>query len=166
MDRLMPLVYEELRRIARGRLRAERPDHSLTTTALVHETYLKLVDQTRVQWQDRAHFFAIASTMMRRILVDHARRRGSAKRGGERQKVSLEAAPLPVEDEVERILALDEALESLASVDPRLCQVVECRFFGGLTEEETAEVLDVTPRTVQRYWAKAKALLYEELSVR
>lgn len=161
----MPLVYEELKRIAHNHLRAERHDHTLDTTALVHETYLRLVDQTRVQWQDRAHFFAVASTLMRRILVDYARRHGRAKRGGERRRVPLDATQLSVEDEVERLVALDDALRRLASLDERLCRVVECRFFGGLTEEETAEVLHVTTRTVERYWAKAKALLYMELSL-
>lgn len=165
LDRLMPLVYDELRRIAHSRLRVEREDHSLNTTALVHETYLKLVDQTRVQWRDRAHFFAVASTLMRRILVDYARRHSRAKRGGERRRVPLDATQLSVEDEVERLVALDEALQRLAAVDERLCRVVECRFFGGLSERETAEVLEVTTRTVERYWAKAKALLYMELSV-
>lgn len=164
LDRLLPLVYDELKRIAHGRLRAERQDHSLNTTALVHETYLKLVDQTRVQWRDRAHFFAVASTLMRRILVDYARRQGRVKRGGERQRVPLDATQLSVEDAADRLLALDDALAQLAAVDERLCQVVECRFFGGLSERETAEVLQVTPRTVERYWAKAKALLYLELS--
>lgn len=158
-------VYEELKRIAHNRLRAEREDHSLNTTALVHETYLKLVDQTRVQWRDRAHFFAVASTLMRRILVDYARKHGRVKRGGERRRVPLDATQLPVDDEVDRLVALDDALERLANVDLRLCRVVECRFFGGLTEQETAEVLQVTVRTVERYWTKAKAFLYVELSV-
>lgn len=165
VDRLMPRVYDELKRIAHNRLRAEREDHSLNTTALVHETYLKLIDQTRVQWRDRAHFFAVASTLMRRILVDYARRHGRAKRGGDRRRVPLDATQLAVEDEVDRLIALDEALERLATLDPRLSRVVECRFFGGLTEKETAEALHVTVRTVERYWAKAKALLYLDLAV-
>ncbi len=164
LDRLIPHVYEELKRIAHNRLRAEREDHSLNTTALVHETYMKLVDQTRVEWRDRAHFFAVASTLMRRILVDYARKRGTAKRGGERRRVPLDATQLSVDDEVDRLVALDDALERLARVDERLCRVVEYRFFGGLSEQETAEVLQVTERTVQRYWAKARALLSMELS--
>ncbi len=165
LDRLMPLVYEELKGIARNRLRAERRNHSLNTTALVHETYLKIVDQTRAQWRDRAQFFAIASTLMRRILVDHARKQRSTKRGGERTRVPLDATQLSIDEEADRLVALDDALGRLASVDERLCRVVECRFFAGLSEQETAEVLGVTTRTVERYWAKAKALLYMELSV-
>ncbi len=165
LDRLMPLVYEELKSIARNRLRAERRNDSLNTTALVHETYLKLVDQTRAQWRDRAQFFAIASTLMRRILVDHARKHGSEKRGGERRRVPLDASHLSIDEEADRLVALDDALQRLANVDERLCRVVECRFFAGLSEQETAEVLGVTTRTVERYWAKAKALLYMELSV-
>jgi RNA polymerase sigma factor (TIGR02999 family) len=165
LDRLMPLVYAELKRIAHTRLRAEREDHSLSTTALVHETYVKLVDQTRVQWRDRAHFFGVAATLMRRVLVDHARKHTSAKRGGKRVRVPLDAAALSVEEEIDRLLALDDALRRLAHVDEQLCRVVECRFFAGLTEDETAEALGVTVRTVQRYWAKAKALLYTELAV-
>lgn len=165
LDRLIPAVYDELKRIAHNRLRAERADHSLNTSALVHETYLKLVDQTRVEWKDRAHFFAVAATLMRRILVDYARRHGRAKRGGDLQRVPLDATHLAVEDEADWLVALDEALERLAAVDERLSRVVECRFFGGLSEQETAEVLQVTPRTVERYWAKARALLYLDLSV-
>jgi len=165
LDRLMPLVYDELKRIAHNRLRVERDDHSLDTTALVHETYLKLIDQTRVEWKDRTHFFAVASTLMRRILVDYARRHGRAKRGGDRRRVPLDATRLAVEDEADRLIALDEALERLATLDARLSQVVEYRFFGGLTEKETAEALQVTVRTVERYWVKAKALLYLDLAV-
>lgn len=126
LDRLMPLVYDELKRIAHHRLRSEGAGHSLNTTALVHETYLKLVDQTRVEWRDRAHFFAVASTLMRRILVDYARKHATAKRGGERRRVPLDATQLSVEDDLDRLVALDDALERLASVDERLRQVVEC----------------------------------------
>jgi len=164
LDHLVPLVYSELRRVAHNRLMTERANHSLSTTALVHETYLKLVDQTRVEWRDRSHFFAVASTLMRRLLVDHARTRSRLKRGGESVRVPLDAVPLSVEAEADRIVAVDEALRWLAGVDERLCKVVECRFFGGLTAEETAEVLDVTVRTVERQWAKAKALLRVALS--
>jgi RNA polymerase sigma factor (TIGR02999 family) len=163
LDRLIPQVYDELRRVAHNWLGRERTDHSLGTTGLVHETYVKLVDQTRVQWRDRAHFFGIASTLMRRILVDHARKRGTARRGGDRRRVPIDATELPVEEEAVRIVEIDEALNELAKVDERLLTVVECRFFGGLTEEETAEVVGVTVRTVQRDWAKAKALLYDHL---
>jgi len=165
LDRLMPLVYHELKRIAHNRLRAERGNHSLATTDLVHETYLRLVDQTRVEWRDRAHFFGVASSLMRRVLVDYARKHASAKRGGKRQRIPLADADLSVEAEADRLVALDEALTRLAAVDERLCRVVECRFFAGLTEDETAGALGVTARTVQRDWAKAKALLYTDLSV-
>jgi RNA polymerase sigma factor (TIGR02999 family) len=166
LDRLIPLVYDELRRVAHNWLRGERADISLGTTELVHETYVRLVDQTRVEWRDRVHFFGVASSLMRRILVDAARKRSRAKRGGGWARIDLEAADLPVEDEVERLLALDEALDKLGRVDERLRRVVECRYFGGLTEDETGEVLGVTSRTVQRDWVKAKALLYSELSLR
>jgi RNA polymerase sigma factor (TIGR02999 family) len=164
LDRLLPLVYEELRRVARIHLATEREGHTLNTTALVHETYLKLVDQTRVEWSDRAQFFAVASIAMRRILVDHARRHGAKKRGGDRKRVPLNAAMLSVEDRAQTLLELDEALTRLADIDERLTRVVECRFFGGMTEEETAEALGVSARTVRSDWATAKGLLYLELS--
>jgi len=164
LDRLLPLVYEELRRVARVHLATERAGHTLDTTALVHETYLKLVDQTRVAWADRTHFFAVAAIAMRRILVDHARRRRTKKRGGDRTRVPLDATELSVEDRAHALVELDQALTRLAKVDERMCRVVECRFFGGLTEEETAEVLGVTARTVRSDWATAKGLLYLELS--
>ena len=162
MDRLFPLVYEDLRRIAHRRLQAERPGHSLGTTGLVHETYLKLVDQTRVEWRDRGHFFALAARAMRRILVDYARRYRALRRGGGLRPVSLNEDAALAERE-ETLLALDEALERLAALNGRLSQVVECRFFAGLTEEETAEALGVTTRTVQRDWAKARGWLHLEL---
>lgn len=165
LDSLMPLVYEELRRVAHNRLQGEPAGHSLDTTALVHETYMRLVNQTRVEWRDRTHFFAVASTLMRRFLVDYARRRRAVKRGGDRLRVSLDPEALSFEYEIDRVLVLDDALRRLAAVDERLARVVECRFFGGLTEEETAAALDLTTRTVQRDWSKAKALLHEELSV-
>jgi len=160
---LMEAVYGELRRLARGYLRRERTDHSLPPTALVHEAYLKLVDQRRVRWQNRAHFFAIAAHMMRRILVDHARAHGAAKRGAG-VTVPLEAeaddvADLPSTD----LLALDAALDKLAALDPRQSQLVELRFFGGLTVEETAAVLRVAPITVKRDWLLARTWLYREL---
>jgi RNA polymerase sigma factor (TIGR02999 family) len=163
MDRLFHAVYGQLRRIASRHLRGERPGHTLGTTGLVHETYLKLADQTRVQWQDRAHFYRIASQAMRRILVDYARRYRAQRRGGELRRVTLEENATAAE-RGETLLALDEALERLAVHNQRLSSVVECRYFGGLTEEETAEALGVTARTVQRDWAKARGWLYLELS--
>jgi RNA polymerase sigma factor (TIGR02999 family) len=163
MDRLFPLVYEELRHIAHRMLRDERPAHTLGTTGLVHETYLKLVDRTRVEWQDRGHFFAAAARAMRRILVDSARRYRALRRGGGLQRVSLDEEVLVVAQKSEILLALDEALEQLAALNPRLSQVVECRYFAGLTEEETAEALGVTPRTVERDWVKARGWLSLEL---
>lgn len=162
-NRLFPLVYHELRRIAHRQLGRERAEHTLGTTALVHEAYLKLVDQTRTQWADRAHFFAVAARAMRRILVDYARQHQALKRGGERGRVSLDDATLVADERADVLLALDEALARLAEIDERLSRVVECRFFGGLTEEETAEVLAVTPRTVRRDWVKAKGWLSRAL---
>jgi RNA polymerase sigma factor (TIGR02999 family) len=162
MDRLFHAVYGQLRRIASRQLRNERPGHTLGTTGLVHETYLKLADQTRVEWQDRAHFYRVAACAMRRILVDYARRYRAGRRGGELQRVSL-GEEATAQQRGDTLLALDEALERLASVNQRLSHVVECRYFGGLTEEETAEALGVTSRTVQRDWAKARGWLYLEL---
>jgi RNA polymerase sigma factor (TIGR02999 family) len=164
MDRLFPLVYEELRRIARRALRGERTGHTLGTTGLVHEAYLRLVDQTRLEYRDRAHFYGIAARAMRHILVDYARRHRAAKRGGVQKMIVLDEALLGVEDRAETLLALDEALSELEALDPRLGQVVQCRFFGGLTEEETGEVIGVTARTVRRDWLKAKGWLYHQLS--
>lgn len=168
MDQLMPMVYEQLRQVAHRQLSAERTGHTLSTTALVHEAYLRLVDQTRAQWQDRAHFFAIASRVMRRILIDYARRHRAARRGGRTDgapstPVSLDSVELPVAERAEALLALDEALDRLAQVDGRMAQVVECRFFAGLTEAETAEALALSQRTVAREWAVAKGWLYQEL---
>lgn len=168
LDRLMPLVYHQLRQVAHRQLGAEASGHTLSTTALVHEAYLKLIDQTRVQWQDRAHFFAIASRAMRRILIDYARRHRAVRRGGVADgtplpPVSLDEVELPVAERAEALLALDEALDRLAHVDARLAQVVECRFFAGLTEAETAAALDVSQRTVAREWVVAKGWLYQEL---
>lgn len=163
VDRLFPIVYEELRRIAHHQLGRERPDHTLGTTALVHEAYLKLVDQTRAQWTDRTQFFAVSARAMRRILVDYARRHRALKRGGERARIDLEDLALGVDVRADILVALDEALVRLAEVEERLSRVVECRFFGGLTEDETAQVLAVTPRTVRRDWVKAKTWLYQAL---
>jgi RNA polymerase sigma factor (TIGR02999 family) len=158
LDRLVFLVYEDLRQIA------EPTGHTLDTSALVHEAYLKLVDQTRVTWRNRSHFLAVASTAMRRILVDHARRHYAAKRGGRRIRLPLDGVRLAVEDRADLLMELDEALDHLECVDERLRKVVECRFFGGLTEEETAAALGVTSRTVRSDWATAKGLLLIELA--
>lgn len=164
LERLLPLVYHELRAMAHRRLSAERPDHTFNTTGLVHETYVKLVDQTRVEWRDRGHFFAVAAQAMRRILVDYARRHGSTKRGGGRSRVPLHAADLTVTEGADVLIDLDNALTRLTELDARLGEVVECRFFGGLSEEETAVALGVSARTVRRRWAKARALLYTWLA--
>jgi RNA polymerase sigma-70 factor (ECF subfamily) len=163
LDQLIPIVYAELHRLARRHLRRERSDHSLQTTALVNEAYMRLVDYKRMQWQDRAHFFAVSSQAMRRILVDHARRH-NIKRGGNVQHVSLEEAVIVGGEEEIDLVALDRALTGLARMDPRKAQVVEMRFFGGLSVEETAEVLRVTPMTVKRDWRAAKAWLCRELA--
>ena len=164
MGRLFALVYEELRRIAHRRRRPNGTGETLGTTALVHEAYLKLVDQTRPEWQDRAHFFAVAAMAMRQILVDQARQRFAQKRGGTRRRVSVDDTTISVDDQAEALVELDAALGRLSSMDQRLGRVVECRFFGGLTEEETAEALGVTARTVRRDWVKAKGLLHAELN--
>lgn len=161
-DRLQPLVYDELRRIARRQLRRGRGG-TLHTTALVHELYLKMVDQDQVEWQGRAHFFGIAARAMRQILIDHARRRQAEKRGGDWNRTTLTNKHLGFGVALDELLALDAALDRLDGLDPRLRQVVELRFFGGMTEEEVAEVLEVSPRTIQRDWAKARAWLYKEL---
>ncbi len=162
-DRLLPIVYQELRRLARRQLRGERAGHTLQTTGLVHEAYLKLVDQAGIEWQGRAHFFAVAARAMRQVLIDYARRRVAVKRGGGWERTTLDEDELPVEFPVEELLALNDALDRLDGVDRRLRQVVECRFFCGMTEDEIAVALDVTPRTVQRDWVKARAWLYKEL---
>ncbi|HET6362751.1 MAG TPA: ECF-type sigma factor [Gemmatimonadota bacterium] len=162
MDRVLPLVYDELRRIARGRLRGQ--SMTLGTTELVHEAYLKLADGAQAEWRDRAHFFAVAAIAMRQILVDRARQRCAVKREGYRRRISLDEAVIPSEDQADALLEIDEALNALSRLDERLARVVECRFFGGLTEVETAEALGVTPRTVRRDWVKAKGLLYDALS--
>ena len=163
VDRLMPLVYDELKVLAAGYLRAERADHTLQTTGLVHEAYLKLVDQRRTTWQNRAHFFGIAAQAMRRILVDHARRRRARKRDAGR--------PITLDDNLagngpdsEELLAIDAALQRLAALDPRQARMVELRYFAGLSIEQTAEALEISPATVKRDWLSAKAWLQRELS--
>lgn len=158
---MMPLVYDDLRRIARNRLAGHRRGQ-LDTTGLVHEAYLRLVDQTEAPWESRAHFFAVAARAMRQIVVDFARRRRASKRGGSKIRVSLEETEIAVGEEAERLVLLDEALDRLAEVGVRMTRVVECRFFAGLTEEETAQALDVSLRTVQRDWKKARAWLKRE----
>lgn len=163
LDALVPLVYEELSRIAHRHLGREGVGHTLATKALVHEAWLKLVDQTRVDWINRAQFFAVASRVMRRILIDHARKVGAAKRGGGWNRLELDDVEIEVEERAEVLVALDDALERLAKLNPRLSQVVEYRFFGGMTEEETAAALGLTPRTVRRDWVKAKGWLHQEL---
>ncbi len=163
LDRLVPLVYDQLRAIASRRLAGERPDHTLQTTALVHEAYLKLVDDTRVTRQGRAYFFAAAARAMRQVLVEHARRRSAAKRGGGVAVVSLGSVQMAGGMYAAEILDLDAALNGLARISPRHARVVECRFFGGLTVEETADALDISARTVKRDWALARAWLYDVL---
>jgi RNA polymerase sigma factor (TIGR02999 family) len=162
LDRLMPLVYSELRAIAHRQLRGERGDHTLSTTALVHEAYLRLLGQTQVDWHGRAHFYAIAARVMRRILVDYARRRGAKKRGV-LPAVPLDDALTVVDDQAELVVALDDALTRLAAFDERQSQVVQYRFFGGLTEEEIATLLGVSTRTVRNDWVKAKGWLHRDL---
>ena len=159
----MPLVYDELRKLARDYLRRERADHTLQPTALVNEAYLKLVDQRRVNWQNRSHFFGIAAQIMRRILVDHARSRAAEKRGGLLRKLSLDEANVLPAERAPDLIELDEALKRLAEVFPRKGQVIELRFFGGLSVEETAHVLGVSDKTVMREWQSAKLWLYREL---
>jgi RNA polymerase sigma factor (TIGR02999 family) len=163
VERVFPLVYEELRRLAHNYLQRENTGHTLTTTDLVHEAYLRLIDQTRVQWQGRAHFMAIAATAMRRILVDHARSHGSLKRGGALARVPLDSVELAIEDRASLLLAVDEALDRLRRFDERQARVVECRFFGGMTEEETAEAVGIGLRSAKRDWAKARSWLYGEM---
>ncbi|MGD0301519.1 MAG: sigma-70 family RNA polymerase sigma factor [Bryobacteraceae bacterium] len=163
LDKLTPIVYHELRRLARRYMKGERPGHSLQTTALVNEAYLRLVDYKRMQWQNRAHFFAVSAQVMRRILVEHARRH-NLKRGGDMQHVSLDEAAQVGGARSTDLVALDDAMNELAHLDPRKVQVVEMRFFGGLSVEETAEVLKVSPITVMRDWNTAKAWLYRELT--
>ncbi|HZS03722.1 MAG TPA: sigma-70 family RNA polymerase sigma factor [Blastocatellia bacterium] len=164
LEKLTPLVYQELRRLASAYMARERPDHILQTTALVNEAYLRLVDAKQMRWQNRAHFFAVSAQLMRHILVDFARSRGHLKRGGGAQQVSLDEALVVAGGQSADLVALDDALKALATIDPRKSQVVELRFFGGLSVEETAEVLQVSPDTVMRDWRLAKIWLLHELS--
>lgn len=163
LQALTPLVYDELRRLARSYMRQERVGHTLQSTALVHEAFLRLVDQ-HVQWNSRAHFFGIAAQMMRRILVDHAKAQFAAKRGAGAQRLELDEGLAASPQREVDLLALDEALEHLAKIDPQRSRIVEMRFFGGLSNEETALVLGVSPATVQRQWSGARAWLYHELA--
>ena len=164
LEALLPLIYNELRHLAHNFLYRERPGHTLQTTALVHEAYLKLIDQRDAHWQNRAHFFAIAAQAMRRILIDSARKHAAAKRGGGAEKVSLDqAAEISLEPD-SSLLALDQALNALAEIDPQQSRIIELRYFGGLTIEETAEVLKTSPATVKREWAMARAWLYKAVT--
>jgi len=159
LDQLMPLVYEELRRLARGFMGRERNNHTLQTSALINEAFLKLVDQDETNWQNRAHFFAVSAQIMRHILIDHARSYGYEKRGAGAQRLGLDDVKVFSEERAGELVALDEALTELATVDPRKSRLVELRFFGGLNIDETAEVMELSPTTVQREWRAAKAWL-------
>jgi RNA polymerase sigma-70 factor (ECF subfamily) len=164
LDRLMPLVYAELRRVAHRYMRDERPNHLLQTTALVHEAYLRLIDVNRVDWESRNHFFAVSAQLMRRILVEAARRRNADKRGGDASHVALDEAMLPAPDRDADLIALDEALDTLAALDARKARVVELRYFAGLSVEETAGVLRVSVETVTRDWRMAKLWLQRDVA--
>ena len=163
-DKLMPLIDEELRRLAHRYMSRERAGHTLQTTALVNEAFVKLVNRKNLHWQNRAHFFGIAAQVMRTILVDHARRHASVKRGGGARKLELDEALVVSQQKASEVIALDEALKQLALIDPRQSRIVELRFFGGLSVEEAAEVLHVSPATIKREWSTAKAWLYHELA--
>ena len=163
LNKLIPLVYDELHKLASRYLRRERPDHTLQTTALVHEAYLKLVNQREANWENRVQFFAVAAQLMRRILVDYARRHRASKRGGDVYKLSLEEALLPSKEKDAELLALDEALDRLAAIDSQQSRVVELRVFAGLSLEETAQALNISPRTVRREWSMAKAWLHRQI---
>ena len=163
-EKLMPLVYEELHRLAHQYMNKERPGHTLQTSALVNEAYLRLIDQKQVHWQNRAQFFGIAAQLMRRILVDYARSRSYQKRGGEARQVELDEAMIVSQERAADVIALDDALKSLAEFDARKSQIVELRFFGGLTIDETAQVLEVSPGTVMRDWTLAKAWLRKDIT--
>lgn len=165
LDKLVPVVYQELRRLAGYYMRRERPGHTLQTSALVNEAYMRLVDYKQMHWQSRAHFFAVAAQAMRRILVEHARKRHFAKRGGGAVQVSLDEAATVSEKQAADLIALDDALTGLEAIDPRKSRIVELRYIGGLNIEETAEVLGISPATVQREWRSAKAWLYREIKV-
>jgi RNA polymerase sigma factor (TIGR02999 family) len=164
LDQLIPLVYDELRRLAEHYLGQERRGHMLQTTALVNEAYLRLIDASQVRWQNRAHFFAVSAQLMRRVLVDFARSHHQLKRGGDAHRVSLDEALMMSEERGADLVALDDALSALSALDGRQSQVVELRFFGGLSVEETAEVLKISPTTVRRDWTLARAWLHRELS--
>jgi len=166
LDKLTPLVYEELRRLAHLYMSHERKGHTLQTTALVHEAYLRLFNREEIHWQNRAHFFAIAAQLMRRILVDHARGHASQKRGGKAQIVSLDEAAVISQERASEVIALDEALKGLAVIDPQQSRIVELRYFGGLSVDETAEVLSLSPATIKREWSSAKLWLHREISKR
>jgi len=160
----MPLIHQELRRLAHRYMSRERPGHTLQTTALVNEAYVRLVNRKNVHWQNRAHFFAIAAELMRTILVDHARSHAFAKRGGGARNITLDEALVVSQERAAEVVALDEALKGLADIDPQQSRIVELRFFGGLTIEETAEVLHLSAGTIKREWRSAKAWLYHELA--
>jgi RNA polymerase sigma factor (TIGR02999 family) len=164
LDRLMPLVYAELRRLARRHMRSEGPEHTLQPTILVNEAYIRLVDQNHVNWQSRAHFFGAAAQIIRRVLVDHARSRGRLKRGGNRAQINLTDATAATAGVNVDVVALDEALSQLARCDPQKERIVELRFFAGLSIEETAETLGISQATVKREWAAARAWLYQEMA--
>jgi RNA polymerase sigma factor (TIGR02999 family) len=164
LDQVFPLVYDQLRRLARGRLAGQPPGRTLTTTVLIHEVYLRLVDQRQARFDDRARFYAYAATVMRAVLVDEARARGAGKRGGGWTAVELDERDLPVDVQADLVLAIHEALSQLASEDARLAHLVECRFFGGMTDEDVAQALGVTDRTVRRDWLKARTWLHSRLS--
>jgi RNA polymerase sigma factor (TIGR02999 family) len=164
LDKLVPVVDQELRRLAHHYMRRERAGHTLQTTALVNEAFVRLVNRQNIQWQNRAHFFGIAAQLMRRILVDHARSHACEKRGGWAEKLELNEALVVSKHKASEVIALDEALQALELLDPRQSRIVELRFFGGLTVEETAEVMHVSPVTIKREWSSAKAWLYRELA--
>ena len=166
LDQLVPLVYPELRRLAKRHMGRENPEHTLQTSALINEAYLKLVDQQNIQWTNRAHFFAMAAQVMRHILVDHARTRNYAKRGGGAVKLPLDEAVALTDQRAGELVALDDALKELAKLDDRRSQIVELRFFGGLNLEETAEVMNISISTVQREWRAAKAWLHRTMTSR
>lgn len=164
LDRVVPIVYQELRRLAHHYMRRERPGHTLQTTALVNEAYMRLADYKKMRWQSRAHFFAVAAQVMRRILVEQARSKNFAKRGGGAEKISLDETAVVSAGRSAEVIAVDDALTELESWDPRKARIVELRFFGGLSIEETAEVMKISPTTVQREWRSAKAWLYKAIS--
>ena len=166
LDRLVPLVYRELRRLAGYYMRRQRAHHTLQTSALINEAYLRLIDHKNMRWENRAHFYAVAAQAMRRILVDHARSRGYAKRGGGALKMSFDEAVIGAEERGAELIALDDALQDLAAIDPRKCQIVELRYFGGLSVDETAEVIGVSSVTVMREWRSAKGWLLKAITKR